>query len=234
MMLLYCVFEGVDGVGKTTAIERIAGHLRLRGVDVEVLCEPYDYADWVLPILNHSWKGFETSPLPVWWSSFAYQLARMELFVRWIHGRLEWYLTSLANRPVVVLQDRSFISTMAYQGYALSVRMRELGLSFDRRSFWRTIVETVLSSMMLPTSVYFLRRDVLSEPDLVGVQQFYRDALRFLKRAYGVNVRFYPVRSGAIEPYVDKVVRDFLEEYQDFERCCLEACLDLSGVTYAS
>lgn len=218
MILTHCVFEGIDAVGKTTAIERIAEVLRSQGVHVEVVREPYDYAEWMQPVLNCPSEGSESSLFSVWWSSFAYQLARMELFARQFRKWMEWKPTNSSRQMVVVLQDRSFISTMAYQGYALSVRMHQLGLSFDRRSFWRTIAESVSHSMMLPGCVYFLRRDARSEPELAGVQQFYRDALRFLQRVYDIDVRFYPVRFGAIEPYVDKVVRDFLDEYHYLER----------------
>lgn len=221
MFLTHCVFEGIDAVGKTTAIERITEVLRSQGVVVEVVREPYDYAEWMQPILNYPLEGSESSLLSVWWSTFAYQLGRMELFARRFRKWMEWSPSSSSGQVVVVLQDRSFISTMAYQGYALSVRMRQLGLSFDRRSFWRTIAEMVSSSMTLPSCVYFLQRSARSEPELAGVQRFYRDALLFLKKVYDIDVRFYPVRFGAIEPYVDKVVRDFLDEYHYLQRLVL-------------
>jgi len=98
------VFEGIDGCGKSTQLTRAAVALRARGIDPVVTREPTD-GPWGRKIRAMAQSGEAVSP----------------------ETELEWFFEDRRDhmrevvRPAlavgcVVLSDRSYISTVAYQG----------------------------------------------------------------------------------------------------------------------
>jgi len=100
--------EGIDGVGKTTLLRGLAGALRRRGFSVAVRREP---ADPRLGALAQSAAAEDA------WTGAVYFTVDRHLAAAG--------LTRALRRHDVVLQDRSFYSTLAYQGSALPPRDRQ-------------------------------------------------------------------------------------------------------------
>lgn len=98
------VFEGIDGCGKSTQLARAADRLRARGIEPVVTREPTD-GEWGRKIRAMAQSGEAVAP----------------------ETELEWFFADRAEhmRDVVdpalrdgrlVLSDRSYVSTVAYQG----------------------------------------------------------------------------------------------------------------------
>jgi len=107
-------FEGIDGCGKSTHIELAHGHLSHHGFKVSVLREPgsTEIAETIRAILldRHSSMSALTELL-------LYEAARADIVQKQIEPLLQ--------RGTIVLCDRFYDSTTAYQGYGrrLDVRM---------------------------------------------------------------------------------------------------------------
>ena len=99
--------EGIDGVGKSTLIHGLARALRRRGLSVAVRREP---ADRRLGALAQSAAAEDA------WTGAVYFTVDRHLAAAALERDL--------RRFDVVLQDRSFYSTLAYQGSALPPRDR--------------------------------------------------------------------------------------------------------------
>ena len=104
----FVVIEGIDGVGKSTLIRSLARSLRRRGRSVVVRREPAD------PRLG----------------SLAQSAAAEDPWTGAVYFTVDRHLAAPAlerdlRRHDVVLQDRSFYSTLAYQGSAMSPRDRK-------------------------------------------------------------------------------------------------------------
>ena len=98
------VLEGLDGTGKSTQLPRLAKRLAARGREVVTTREPYDCA----PGRKIRERAQQHTPLPAA-EELALFLAQRRLHVRELIG------PALA-RGAVVLSDRYFLSTVAYQG----------------------------------------------------------------------------------------------------------------------
>jgi dTMP kinase len=104
-------FEGVEGAGKTTQLERAAAYLRLEGVDVVTAREPGGTAvgEQIRGVLL-SRENAAMAPLA---ELFLYLAARAQLVAEVVEPALA--------RGKFVLLDRYVHSTLAYQGYGLGV-----------------------------------------------------------------------------------------------------------------
>jgi dTMP kinase len=122
----FVAIEGVDGVGKSTLIRSLARSMRRRGLSVAVRREP---ADPRLGSLAQSTAAEDP------WTGAVYFTVDRHLAA----PELEHALA----RHDVVLQDRSFYSTLAYQGSALPLRDRRR-LAQLQRSATRTPDQVVL------------------------------------------------------------------------------------------
>ncbi len=114
---LFITFEGGEGTGKTTQIDRLAGFLRSHGKTVVTTREPGGCAlserirDLVLDPACH---GIITAKTEL----FLYMAARTQHFEQVIKPALD-----AGN---IVLCDRFLDATLAYQGYARGLGVDEL------------------------------------------------------------------------------------------------------------
>ncbi|HPG25042.1 MAG TPA: dTMP kinase [Myxococcota bacterium] len=98
------VFEGLDGCGKSTQLRRVAEALRERGLDPVVTREPTDGA-WGRRIREMAQSGRAVAP---------------ETELAWFFEDRREHMRDVV-RPALeagrlVLSDRSYLSTVAYQG----------------------------------------------------------------------------------------------------------------------
>lgn len=110
----FFVLEGIDGSGKTTVCDRLETVLQNEGYDVVRLREPTNESPWGQEIRERSPRG-ELSPEE-----------ELELFIR----DREWHvinriLPSLNDKKVVLL-DRYFFATGAYQSVVTGIDWREI------------------------------------------------------------------------------------------------------------
>jgi len=123
---IFLVLEGIDGVGKSTLLRALARTLRRQGLSVAVRREP---ADRRLGALAQSTAAEDP------WTGAVYFTVDRHLAAPDLERDL--------RRRDVVLQDRSFYSTLAYQGSALPAGDRRR-LAQLQRSATRTPDRVVL------------------------------------------------------------------------------------------
>lgn len=104
---IFLVLEGIDGVGKSTLLHTLARSLRRRGLSVAVRREP---ADPRLGALAQAAAAEDP------WTGAVYFTVDRHLAAPALERDLRSH--------DVVIQDRSFYSTLAYQGSALPPRDR--------------------------------------------------------------------------------------------------------------
>jgi dTMP kinase len=102
----YLALEGVDGSGKSTVAAALARLLEARGEEVMVVREPggTDVGEAVRGLL------LDSSELDVWAEAFLFAAQRAELTATVVAPALE--------AGVWVISDRSYYSSIAYQGHA--------------------------------------------------------------------------------------------------------------------
>lgn len=98
------VFEGLDGCGKSTQLRRAAAWLRERGIEPVVTREPTD-GPWGRKIRAMAQSGNAVAPETELAWFFEDRREHMRKVVR-----------PALERGDVVLSDRSYLSTVAYQG----------------------------------------------------------------------------------------------------------------------
>ena len=108
---MFVTFEGLDGSGKTTQVERLRGHLESEGREVVTAREPGGTAlgEQLRALVLH---GREMTP---WAEALVYAAARAELVAEVIQPALA--------RGADVLLDRYFDSSVAYQGIGRGLGM---------------------------------------------------------------------------------------------------------------
>jgi dTMP kinase len=119
--------EGIDGAGKSTLVRALARALRARGIRVRTRREPADAALGAL--------AQRAGAADSWTGAVYFTLDRFLA-----RDSLERDLT----RHAIVLTDRSFYSTLAYQGSALPARA------------WSRLVELQQVSTIVPDRVVLL------------------------------------------------------------------------------
>ena len=103
----YIVIEGAEGVGKTTQINIIAGHLRAAGLAVRVLREPDSQSDLTARAIRRLTQDPQF-PLNTRTEVLLYNAARAQ--------SLESVRNSI-NHGVICLVDRNYLTTLAIQYY---------------------------------------------------------------------------------------------------------------------
>lgn len=101
----FIVFDGIDGCGKSTQLERAAEALQEMGLQVVTLREPTD-SRWGREIRQRKMSGGERlSPEQ-----------ELQYFIEDRKENIENHIKPALAEHAVVLQDRYFYSTVAYQG----------------------------------------------------------------------------------------------------------------------
>lgn len=131
--------EGVDGTGKSTLQRRLAARLRSRGYSVALWREPVDRA-----LGRRAQLLARTDPVA---AAVGFTLDRLIARPK---------LVRLLERHDVVLSDRSFFSTLAYQGSALPAASR------------RSLGALQVDATVAPDRVLWLRLDPTEALDRVG------------------------------------------------------------------
>ena len=111
---MFVSFEGLDGSGKTTQVERLRTHLEADGREVVTAREPGGTAlgEQLRALVLH---GDEMTP---WAEALLYAAARAELVAEVIEPALA--------RGADVLLDRYFDSSVAYQGIGRGLGLHEV------------------------------------------------------------------------------------------------------------
>ncbi len=99
------VFEGIDGSGKTTQIELLYDRLRRDGYEVIQRKEPTDgqWGQKIRRLFSHGREGISREMELSW-------------FLNDRRDHVTHYIRPALNRHQIVLIDRYYFSTMAYQG----------------------------------------------------------------------------------------------------------------------
>lgn len=167
---MFITFEGIEGCGKSTQVERIARRLEILGIPVVVTREPggTPIGEHIRHILLSS-RNQDLTPLAELFLYEADRAQHMTQVVRPALARKEW-----------VLCDRFFDATTAYQGYA---RAQDLAMTLQLNaiaSFGMTPDMTFL--LDLPVSVGIkraLKRNEASAES--GQDRFEKEQLKFHK-----------------------------------------------------
>jgi len=101
---LFIVFEGIDGSGKSTQVERLARRLRRRGLEVVTLREPTQ-GKWGKKIRELSRTSGSVTPEE-----------ELELFIRDRRENVVKNIRPALEAGKTVILDRYYFSTLAYQG----------------------------------------------------------------------------------------------------------------------
>lgn len=101
---LFIVFEGIDGSGKSTQVERLARRLRRRGLEVVTLREPTK-GKWGRKIRELSRTSGSVTPEE-----------ELELFIRDRRENVAKSIRPSLESGKTVILDRYYYSTLAYQG----------------------------------------------------------------------------------------------------------------------
>lgn len=144
---VFLAIEGIDGAGKSTLLHSLARALRARGLSVALRREPSDPR---LGALAQSAAAEDP------WTGAVYFTVDRHLAAADLERDLA--------RHDVVLQDRSFYSTLAYQGSALPLRDRRR-LTQLQRSATRTPNRVILLDLSPAQALRRVgRRDVRRSP----------------------------------------------------------------------
>jgi len=171
---IFITFEGLDGCGKSTQLERLAAELRSEGIDVLTTREPGGTAigERIRSILLDS----ATSGLT--------PMAELALMFASRAQQLEELIVPTLERGAWVLCDRFTDSSEAYQGGG-----RELGsqtvLDLHRvvcRNVWPDL--TVLMDSEVEASVARARRRNLKKTDAANENRFESEDRTFFERVH--------------------------------------------------
>jgi len=107
---IFITFEGIDGCGKSTQARQLYAYLKRRGYTVRLLREPggTPVSERIRHLLLH--RDIEISPIS---ELLLYEAARAQL--------AEKIILPALIRGEIVLCDRYFDSTTAYQGYGRGI-----------------------------------------------------------------------------------------------------------------
>jgi dTMP kinase len=108
------VLEGIDGSGKTCACKQLVDLLGSKGYEVVYLREPTKESKWGIEISERSPRG-ELSPEE-----------ELELFIRDRQWHISNRILPALNQGKIVLLDRYFFATGAYQSTVMDLHWSEI------------------------------------------------------------------------------------------------------------
>ncbi|MBF0551126.1 MAG: dTMP kinase [Deltaproteobacteria bacterium] len=100
----FVAFEGIDGSGKTTQAHMLTDYLASRGIEVVLTCEPTNGP------IGQAIRQAAVSPNPI------SPQEETELFIRDRADHVQNLILPALRLKQVVITDRYYLSTMAYQG----------------------------------------------------------------------------------------------------------------------
>jgi len=186
----FITFEGGEGAGKTTVIERLAGELTAAGHQVMVTREPggVDIAEQIRSVI----LDMKNTRMDGRTEALLYAAARRQHLVEKVIPALE--------AGSVVLCDRFLDSSLAYQGYARGLGMDEV----------YTVNRFAIDDMMPELTIYL---DVSPE---VGLSRISSNKDRERNRLDAEKLSFHQtVREGyrkLLEQYPERIVLFNAEE----------------------
>ena len=206
----FITFEGVEGSGKTTQLERLAERLRRGGADVVVTREPGGTS------LGRELRALVLRPSAEPMSP----VAELLLYATDRAQHLTEIVEPALERGAIVLCDRYKDATLAYQGYGRELDLERIRELHRRPPLDRTPDRTVL--LVLDPAVALARatrRNV--EHDLVEIEgRFEKERLEFHRRVaagYGALAAAEPERFRVVEAQGDllQVGQRVLEAVRD-------------------
>jgi dTMP kinase len=131
---MFISFEGLDGSGKTTQVQRLAVWLRTHGRDVLTLREPGGtrLGDAIRTILHDQ----TYAEMDVWAELMLYCASRAQLVAEQVRPHLQ--------NGSVILSDRFADSTLAYQGYGRGLNL----------GFLRTLLHAITHGLQPDLTLY--------------------------------------------------------------------------------
>ena len=138
---IFISFEGVDGVGKTTQVERLRAHLESKGREVIVTREPggTELGQAIRQLLLHGVDGEKSDISP---------RAEALLFAADRAQHVAEMICPAIARGAVVITDRYLDSSLAYQAGGRELTLEEI----KNLSLWAT-------NNLLPDRTYLLDMD---------------------------------------------------------------------------
>ncbi len=117
---MFITFEGMDGSGKTTQLQLITAFLREQGYDILLTREPGGtyIGDEVRSLLLDKGEGEHHTPMHPRTELLLFCASRAQLVAEVIQPHLD--------KGGVVISDRFFDSTYAYQGYGHGLNLKDL------------------------------------------------------------------------------------------------------------
>jgi dTMP kinase len=190
------VFEGIDGSGKTTQRARLAGLLRARGHAVVETAEPYSGGSYGPRIRAMARSGEAVAPEE-----------ELRWFVEQRREHVRDVVAPALSAGAVVLSDRYFLSTAAYQG-ARGLDAEAI-LAANEREFPLPDLALLLEIAPALASARLRSRAGWSEPVFEGLDFQERVAALFHRLERPYLLRIDAARdAGAVAAEVERAVRE--------------------------
>jgi dTMP kinase len=226
---VFLTFEGLDGAGKSTQVEKLKKYLETKGRTVSVFREPggTDLGERVREVLLY---GDDILP---WTEASLFAAARAELI-----GRLVW--PALEAGDVVIL-DRYIDSTLVYQGKARGLPFEELmrwnmnavsGLMPDRTFVLTLPAEDATARLGHQLRLFKLDESGVGPPDRLEREEY--SFRRAVDEGYRSLAREFPGRVVEIDAsltraQVAKLIRIAVESALQSERPATHRALTLAS-----
>ncbi|OAG28282.1 NTPase [Thermodesulfatator autotrophicus] len=169
---LLIAIEGLDGAGKSTIIEGLAKKLEEKGEKVYVTREPTS-GEWGQKIREHLAAGSKISPQ-----------AMAELFLRDRREHAQKFLIPKLQEKQIILCDRYYLSTMAYQG-ACELDVKELKKANET---WAPVPDLILYFRVpVKEALKRVNQRKLYKPEVFETEEF----LSRVASLYEENLKYF-------------------------------------------
>lgn len=192
---MFITFEGIDGCGKTTQIRYLTDFLEQNGFEVVATREPggTDFSEQLRDILLHS--KHKISPIS---ELFLFNAARAHLVETLI-------LPAIKNNKVVI-SDRFYDSTLAYQGYGRGLNKEDI----------EKCNEIIKQMGAIPNVTFLL--DISTEDALQRREGERKDRIESADINFFEKVRNGYLKIAEQEPNRVKIINASQEKHETFEK----------------